>query len=61
MIMNSKKLCGILSFLAMIALVAFPGSTGAEVYLEGFLGGVQPGNSGQQFFTRWPAPVMRSI
>ena len=51
--MNAKKLCVILGFLIM-ALVAVPGSVSAEMYVEGFIGGAQPGNSGDVFITKHP-------
>lgn len=56
--MLTKKLYGVLGVLAVLALLALPGPAGAEMYVEGFLGGVQPGNSGNQFFTNHPGTNM---
>lgn len=52
--MSAKRFLVILGLVAMVALAALPGAAGAEMYMEGFLGGVQPGNSGMQFFTLHP-------
>jgi len=54
LMMNAKKLLVILGFVALGVLVTLPGGAWAEMYVEGFLGGVQPGNSGDVFFTRHP-------
>lgn len=51
--MNVKKLCAILGFL-ILALTSLPGPASAEMYVEGFIGGVQPGNSGDVFITKHP-------
>jgi opacity protein-like surface antigen len=52
--MVARKFAVILGVLALVAFLSSPVPAKAEVYFEGFLGGVQPMNAGMDFFTIHP-------
>lgn len=53
-----KRVSWILSLLGLMALLALPGLASAEVYLEGFIGGVQPQNAGMNYFLAHPGTTI---
>lgn len=59
--MKNQKLFGILGLLAMVALLALAGAASAEMYVEAYIGGVQPGNAGDQFSTTHPGTTLHEF
>jgi hypothetical protein len=55
---KTKRVQQVLGLLLLLFLVAFTGAARAEIYVEGFVGGVQPLNAGMNFVTQHPGTTL---
>lgn len=56
-LMNVKRIVPILGLLILAALVVFPGPAKGEMYVEGYIGGSFPADSGTSFTTSHPMNI----